>query len=414
MKMGKLKKHEVIASAVLFALTFGLSGYWIVANPQKPLPDPTLYEGIGANLAEGNGYSFDDSPPYRPELTRTPFVPVLWMNAVFIGLAVSIAYLTARELFKDRKAALAGGIIAFLTPPVTGSANNILTEPSAMLLIAVIAKLLLTWPKMRQTRMGPLFAALLGLLLACLVLDRTSMTPVALIAATYITVSGLWGKWRSATAWISTVVLTATLGAPVLSWSKRNASLGLPFSPAPIGMYASRIFDMKRYKEHLLEPRQKLPAINKRYFLHWKRRYGPDELFKLEKENKEWFEKWYAEHSDRVWKSMPYRLIGLFSFFRNSIYPPWPHEKDQEMREKMRWVSRALWLLSIAGLALSWRNRQARWIWLGLVCPLVVVHMLTVCHSRYMFPLLPLLMPYGGVTIIWIWNKIFGLVKRSS
>ena len=101
----------------LFLATFALAGYWIVTNPQHPLPDPTLYEGIGANLATGNGYSFDETPPYRPELTRTPFLPflisvlyliigrhseaVLWMNAVWIGLAVALGYLLALRLFNN-------------------------------------------------------------------------------------------------------------------------------------------------------------------------------------------------------------------------------------------------------------------------------------------------------------------------
>ncbi len=407
---------------VFFALGVALSGYWIVTNPQRPLPDPTLYEGIGANLAAGNGFSFDRRPPFRPEVTRTPFLPVaiaalytvlgrrpsavLWMNAVCIGLALGMGYLVALKLFQDRRIAVWGTSIALLTPPVAGSANNILTEPVAMLQMTASAWLLLNWHARRDARQAPIIAAGMGLLLASLVLNRSSMMPVAIIAGAYIVFAALVGRWRSVMAWITAMTLCAALGIPVLVWSARNASLGLSFTPAPIGLYASRVFDMKRYREHLMTPAEKLPAVNKQYFRHWKRHYGPQELMALEQQNKVWFKNWSAAHPHQVLKSMPYRLIGLFSFFRSSIYPPWPGHRDRDMREIMRWISRTLWLLSALGLVLCWRDLPARWIWLGTVLPLVGVHLLTVCHSRYMFPLLPLLMPYGGVPLIWIVDRI--------
>ncbi len=422
-------KLTSIVAAALFTMSFSLAGYWIVSNPQEPLPDPTLYEGIGANLAEGNGFSFDLAPPYRPELTRMPFLPmliaalyqltgrspaaVLWMNAVFIGLAVALGYLVALRLFKRQSIAIAGGIVAFLTPPVTGAANNILTEPVAMLQMTGIAWLLLGWRARAASRWAPLHAGVLGLLLASLTLNRSAMAPMALIAGGYIAGVALWGRWRAVSAWMTVAVFSALLGAPVLAWSARNASLGLSFSPTPVGLYASRVFDMKRYREHLLDPGQRLPRVNKLYFLHWKRHYGPDQLIELNEKNREWFETWRAEHGDRIFTSMPARLLGLFSFFRNSIFPPWPLQEDQAMREKMRWLSRSLWGLSLFGLVLGWRNRWARYLWLVPVGCLIAVHLPTVCHSRYMFPVLPLLMPYTGVTLVWIWGHTGGrLIKR--
>ncbi len=418
--MSSAWKDRIVIS-VLFLLTFGLAGYWIVTNPQRPLPDPTLYEGIGANLAEGNGFSYDVKTPYRAELTRTPFLPalisvlyrvigrqpeaVLWMNASFIAFSIVVAYFVILRVFRDRRVAIVGCLLAALTPPVTGSANNILTEPAAMLQISSLTLLLLTWHERKTSRHAWAIAGAIGLLLASTVLNRSSMTPMALVAGVYVAVSAVLRRFRNVSAWVSVVVLVVTLGTPVLMWSARNASQGLSFSPAPIGLYASRVFDMDRYKEHLLRPGEKLPRVNVIYFKHWLRRYSPDKIKDLEAKNKAWFEEWTSEHSDRVYKSMPYRFVGLFSFFRNSIYPPWPGHKDREMREVMRWISRTLWLFSLAGLIIAFRNRAARWMWLGGVVPLVVVHMLTVCHSRYMFPLLPLLMPYGVVPFVWIWDS---------
>lgn len=422
-------KLTIIVAVGLFVGVFSLSGYWIVTNPQEPLPDPTLYEGIGANLAAGNGYSYDVAPPYRPEITRMPFLPVLiaglyqftgrnpeavlWMNAVFIGLAVALGYLLALRLFKSQAVAITGGIIAFLTPPVTGAANNILTEPVAMLQIAGIAWLLMDWRDRVASRWAPLHGAALAALLASLTLNRSAMAVIAVIAGAYVVLVALKGRWKEKTAWLTVGVFCVVLGGPVLGWSARNASLGLSFSPAPVGLYASRVFDMKRYREHLLEPGQRLPRINRLYFLHWKRHYGPDRLIELNEKNREWFEAWRAEHGDRIISSLPARVVGLFSFFRNSIFPPWPLHRDQANREKMRWLARGLWSLSLIGLILSWRRRTARYFWLVPIGALIAVHVPTVCHSRYLFPLMPLLMPYGGVTLVWLWRQSGGRwVKR--
>lgn len=429
--MLKLKENRttIIVALCLFAATLSLSIYWIVTNPQRPLPDPTLYEGIGANLAVGNGYSFDDEPPYRPELTRTPLLPtliaglyqftgrngraVLYMNAFFIGLAVMLGYLFALRLFKRQSIAITGGIIAFLTPPVTGSANNILTEPPAMLQLVAIAFLLTDWTKRIQSRFAPLHGLIFGLLLATTCLNRTALTPVVLVAAAHVTLTALKGHWTNKFRLITVGLFALGLGLPVLAWSARNASVGLSFSPAPIGMYASRVFDMKRYKEHVLEKGERLPAVNKKYFLHWKKRYGPEELQSLEAENRIWFENWRAKNGRKIISSTPHRLLGLFSFFRNSIFPPWPARKDMAMREKMRWVARSLWMLALIGLAISWKNRTARYIFIVPVLGLILVHVPTVCHSRYTFPLLPLLMPFGGVTLVTLWELTLGRILKK-
>lgn len=424
--MGKL---TYIVATLLFIAAFSRSGYWIVTNPQQPLPDPTLYEGIGANLAEGNGFTFDAVPPYRPEITRTPLLPlmiailyqftgrnpeaVLWMNAVWVGLAVGLGYLLAFRLFRNHWAALIGGLIALLTPPVTGSANNILTEPFAMVQLTLGAWLLMDWPARMKGRLAPVHAGVLGLWFSTIPLNRGALTPLVLVAGAFVVWESLRaGRWRTRGAWANAMIFAVLLGTPVLGWSARNASVGLSFSPAPVGLYASRVFDIKRYEEHLLDPGEQLPRVNRQYFLHWKKHYGPEKLMRLEQQNKEWFLAWKEQHGDRILRAMPWRLLGLFSFFRNSIFPPWPLEINEQMKEKMRWISRFLWSLSLLGLAVSWRNRWARYIWLVPVGTIIVMHLPTVCHSRYAFPLLPLLMPYGGVFLVFTYRHSIGRAVR--
>ncbi len=423
------RKSDLVIAGAFFVVAFVFSGAWILFNPQEPLPDPTLYEGIGANLAAGNGYSFDVKPPYRPELTRTPFLPllisllyrvvgrepqaVLWMNAVFIAFAAGLAYLLALRLFRNRAQALCGAVVLVLTPPFTGSANNILTEPPAMLQMAVIAHLLLGWKERAKGRRAILHAFILGAVLATLALNRTSMIVMILAAAVYVIAVALKGRLKSKSAWLCAAVFSAALGTPVLMWSARNASLGLSFSPAPIGLYASRVLDMKRYADVLLDPGEKQPKVNRDYFLHWKRHYGPEQLKALERENKLWFENWRKEHSDRILSSLDERFIGLFSFFRTTIFPPWPGSVDHAMRAKMRIWSRTLWLFAFAGMLLARRNRAARFLFLIPVLGILIVHLPTVCHERYVFPLFPIHLTFTGVALVYLWQKSFGLLFRK-
>ena len=416
-------KRDWIVAAVFAATAFAMCGGWILYNPQEPLPDPTLYEGIGANLAAGNGYSFDVKEPYRPELTRTPFLPflisllyrvigrvpaaVLWMNAVMIAAAAALAYGLALRLFKDRTQAICGVAVLVLTPPFTGSANNILTEPPAMLLMPLAAWLLLDWKKRIAEPRAPLHGAVLGLVLTMLALNRTSMILMVLAAAVYVAAVTLRGRFRRLGAWLTLAAFGITLGAPVLAWSARNASLGLSFSPAPIGLYASRVLDMKRYSDVILDPGQRVPKVNRDYFLHWKRHYGPGRLKELEHENRVWFENWRAEYGDRIVSSLPDRFIGLFSFFRTTIFPPWPGHMDRAMRAKMRIWSRVLWITALLGMLISWKNRAARYLFILPVLGIIIVHLPTVCHERYVFPLFPIHLTFCGVTLVYLARKIF-------
>ena len=222
-------------------------------------------------------------------------------------------------------------------------------------------------------------------------------------------------RQRSSRAWIAVASLAVTLGAPVLAWSARNASLGLDFSPAPVGASASRVYDIQRYRDHLLDPKERLPRVNARYWSHWKRPLGPEELVELDRKNGEWLDRFLEERSDRVLAAAPHRLLGLFSSFRISIWPPWDGARcDRVMWPIVKWISRALWLLSLAGLALTARRRFALWIWVVPVATLSAVHVLTVCNPRYMIPLMPLLFPYGGAAIMGVWGSVRRAARRFA
>ncbi len=408
--------------ASLFAAGFALAALWIVVNPQRPTPDAVLYESIGANLAAGSGFSHDREPPFRPELTRTPLVPglvaaiysvlgrepaaVLWLNALLAAGALALGYLAALRLLGDRAAALAGSALALLTPQVAGAANNVLTEAPAMFQVALAALLLLGWRDGRKRPRAWLRAGAIGLVLASLVLNRPAFAAAALLAAGWVAVTGLADRWRVFAAWLPVLALAVSLGAPVLAWSARNASLGLPFSPAPVGGAASRVLDLGRWSRELGEPRVRLPEVNRTFFDHWRHPLGPEELMGLDRASGVWLDEWLAANGDRWARVQPARLLGLFSDFRISIWPVWDGRKyDRVMWPILAWVSRGLWLLSLLGFVATVRRPAARWIWLGALVPLVAIHAATVCNPRYVTPLLPLLIPYGGAAILWAWRR---------
>lgn len=405
----------------LFAASLSLSAVWIVANPQtgnKWRPDAILFEGIAANLADGNGYSFDKAPPYRPEITRSPFLPamaavvfavsgkkpavVLWLNAVLIALSVAFGYAVARRIFESEKAAHVGAWIACLTPQVSGSANAFLTEASAMFQVCFAVWLILLWREHKNSRWTAAISAALGLTMASLVLNRPNYTIPVLAAGMWALLFVLGNSgWRSQRGWIVSGVFCFALGAPVLGWSARNASVGLAFSPMGTGGGAGYVHEVRRNRDLLLEPNEEIPSFNEQFWSHFRKPMGPEQLLELDKKNMEWFKELAARRWGRMLLSIPVRVLGLFSNRAVCVYnQPWPNRMDDVFMPIAKWTSRALWLLSTIGFLLLWRRPDARSIWIIPIASLVFFHSFTACNPRYLTPLLPLLMPYAGVAAV--------------
>ncbi|MFO8070546.1 MAG: glycosyltransferase family 39 protein [Polyangia bacterium] len=421
-------KRTAIQLSSLFVVALALCALWLTINPQdvaSKRPDAILFERIAHNLASGNGYSADLEPPYRPEVTRSPFLPVLaagvfvicghdreavlWLQAVLVALAVALGFLAAREALGDGRAAFVGAWIACLAPQVTASATAFLTEAGAMLQVTLAAWLLLRWRDWRDRPSAPLAAAAIGLLLASLVLNRANFTPPVLVAAGWLCLGALRSGWRRPRALLSVALLAVFLGAPVLGWSARNASLGFSFSPVAAGGGAGYVFEVKRYRDLLLEPDERIPGCNRRFWTHYRQPISPRRMRELDRCNMEWFCALLAERWPRLVASIPARVAALFGNRAIFVYDQlWPNELDDVWFPRIHWLSRGLWLLSALGLVAVRRRRPARWIWLGSLGPLVLFHAFTACNPRYLTPLLPLLMPYGGAAI----TAVPGLLRR--
>ncbi len=428
--MSRIRLH----TALLFAASAAISSYWVLTNsPFEPRnqPDAALYEGISVNLAAGNGFSCDRREPYRPEVTRSPFLPtlaagvyvicghnvraVLWLNVAMIALAVALAYRVARRLFADERAALAGAWIACLAPQVSGAAPAFLTEAPAMLQVTLGLHLLLGWPDRLERRAAPPWAAVLGLVLASLMLNRPNFLLPVLLAAAWACLTALRRSPGLGRGLLVAAVLCASLGGPVLGWSARNASLGLAFSPMATGSGAGLVYEVGRYRDRLLDAGEGLPASHERYYSHFRRPLGPDELARLDADSRNWFLAFARERWPKLLGLLPERLARLFGNELVSVYSqPWPNDLDAVMMPAVKWLSRALWLLSAVGAFLLRSRRDALAVWLALVGSLALFHGLTICNPRFVTPLMPAAMPYAGAAVVFGWRRIFGKLKAGS
>ncbi|HUT78253.1 MAG TPA: glycosyltransferase family 39 protein [Polyangia bacterium] len=415
-------------TALLIAASVAVSSYWVLTNSRfepRSQPDAALNERIAANLAAGHGFSFDEREPYRPEVTRSPFLPtlaaavysivgrevraVLWINVLMIAAAVALAYRVARRLFRDERAALAGAWLACLAPQVSGAAPAFLTEAPAMLQVALGLHLLLSWPEGLGRRTAPLWAGGLGLVLASLLLNRPNFLLPVLIAAAWSCLAALRQGSGRRRGLLIALVFCAALGGPVLGWSARNASLGLAFSPMASGSGAGLVYEVGRYRESLLDPDEKLPASCQRYYSHSRRPLGPEELARLDADSRQWFNAFARERWPRLLWILPERLARLYGNELVSVYSqPWPNAMDAVMMPAVKWLSRALFLLAALGAWFLRARREALCVWLVLVGSLTVFHGLTVCNPRFVTPLLPVIMPYAGAAIVLAWDRLAG------
>ncbi len=422
------KGHLLLKTGLLAITAFALSGMWIVTNPQtahRQRPDAILFEGIAVNLVQGNGLSVDRHPPFRPEITRTPVLPlmaagifavaghhreaVLWLNALLIAAAVALGYRVARRLFEDDTAAYLGAWIVSLTPQVTGAANCFLTEPLAMFQLVLSAWLLVRWTSWQSSPRAPVIAACFGLVLASAVLNRVNFAVPAIIAGVWLSFQILRDRFRSWRAWALVVVFAICLGGPVLGWSARNASLGLSFGPMGVGKWTGYVYEIRRFRSYLLEPGEQTPQAEKEFWRHYRSPKGPTELIALDRQNRAWVERWFDDHRGRWLAAIPQRVLHLFSADRISVYrQPGSRSVRPTVHTVARWTSRAVWLFSIVGLIAVWNRKTARYLWLTTLAVQVLFSAFTACNTRYLIPFMPLLIPYSGVIIMRLWRNFFG------
>lgn len=156
-------------------------------------PDSVQYDRLGINLSQGHGFSLEDSSPFTRTMFREPGYPVflafiytifghkIWV-AVFIqivlhALTAVITYLTAKEIFSERIAAVSGVVVA-LFPTLANMAGYILSETFFTFLLSLAMYIFLKCIKIEKLS----WFMILGVIMGAAILTKvvTLFLPIAL------------------------------------------------------------------------------------------------------------------------------------------------------------------------------------------------------------------------------------------
>jgi len=170
---------------VVLAIAFACRAVvWLAAlpDPDRYLlpPDSAEYVSIAHNLAAGRGFSADASPPYQPDLRRTPTYPSLLAAAflaredsttlaVFVGVVLSTAgvavtFWIAARLF-GRGVAIAASVLLAIDVSTVSYSTVIMTEAAFTFLLLAGVMMLMLRPSASRRAAGA--GALFGLAALC-------------------------------------------------------------------------------------------------------------------------------------------------------------------------------------------------------------------------------------------------------
>ena len=122
------------SSGMLFSLLF---------DTATITPDAIQYDRIGENIADGNGFSLDEKPPYKPTMKREPLYPyflsivyklfghnrhfVLLGQSVIHGISSVLTLVLGTMLF-GRRVGFLGGLFTAVNATLSNFCAYILTE----------------------------------------------------------------------------------------------------------------------------------------------------------------------------------------------------------------------------------------------------------------------------------------------
>jgi hypothetical protein len=153
------QRAPFVPLVIILTLALGLRLAPVFCRGAYPVlfldPDSCEYHRLACNLVAGNGYSWDESPPYTPNLYRTPGLPALLaalyslagpsvplaivLQAVVSAASVLMTYLLTRALAARQSLALAAAAVQALDPVAIQYSNILLTETFTCLLVLLAA-----------------------------------------------------------------------------------------------------------------------------------------------------------------------------------------------------------------------------------------------------------------------------------
>lgn len=285
-----------------------------LSDPSRPLapPDSAEYVTIAQNVAAGHGYSTDMSPPYRPDVRRTPIYPSLLAGVFLLGGGVRLAsllgvlagaatvaatYWIAWQLFGSGAAFIGGLLLAVDATSVTYS-GLILTEAIfTLFLVTGIAALLNRPPRPSGVVRG-------GVLLGCATLCR----PAGLFLAPASLPVCAWRHAGRRAIARDFVWLNVVFAVIALVWVGRNAIVAGAPTLSSIGS-VNLYFHRAAAVEARLESR-----TAEEVRAEWERRF--------ESMSGQWTEsaklEWMTEHAREVIAKHP--IVYLLTMFDGIVF----------------------------------------------------------------------------------------------
>lgn len=182
----KIHNHSRI---LLFLFIFSiLYSILFIKVYEYPISSDEEYYAYGVNLYKGNGYSYNESSPFRKSNLREPGYPfflyglfkifgvsksvVQIIQAILNGIIVLVTYKLAGIIFDDKNKALIAAFLTAISPTIAGYAGFILSETLAAVYLMLAFLSFLALLKEKKGDRIIVFSVLTGFLCGCLALTK--------------------------------------------------------------------------------------------------------------------------------------------------------------------------------------------------------------------------------------------------
>lgn len=402
----------VLPAILLLALALRLCLFLsAIATPARFLyvPDSYEYVSLAQNLITGHGFSVSESPPFTPDLRRTPLYPallagILWatndnltgavvVNIVFSVATVALTYYLARQLFSAPAAVWASLLLAIDFTSIAYS-NLLLTEAVFTALVCVG----LLWVVRCLEHSRPSYALISGIFLGLAALCR----PIGVFLAAAMLPVFAWSGRAYGIRKRFVLYLLLNLSALLLIglWLLRNYLTfgGMDISSVgAVNLYFHRAAAIQALIEHSDEA-----TVRAR----WEREFARLSTGWSEEQQIAWLNaralEMIGEHPSEYAIVYTAGLLRMFGSERDSLADllGWEHTSQAtSLLVSIGWAQLlAVYALAIVGLVAAWRKtNQRRAAILLLTCfSYFVVTAGPEAYSRFRVPVMPVISVVAG------------------
>lgn len=224
----------------IFSIVYSL--FFIKLSRYPILGDGRTYYTYGINLYKGNGYSYQESPPFLQSNLREPIYPLficglfkifgisegviqIW-QAILNGIMVMITYSLANLILNDKKRALIAAILTAVSVTIAGYAALIASETLAAVFLMLLSLLFLKLLKEKKRTKAIGLSILTGFFCGCLVLTKMTyfLFPFLICLVLIIMPKGKFFRYIPA---LCIAIISIVILLPWLSFN--NRIYGNPF-----------------------------------------------------------------------------------------------------------------------------------------------------------------------------------------